>query len=538
MRLNRRDFLRHTAMVGLGGASAALLTGGPLGSVAFAQGDEPAQGGVLSMVLANDPPNFDIISQSTSMALNVLAPCYNGLVMFDPLDPDAIIGDLAESWDISEDGTVYTFHLVKNAKFHDGHPLTSADAKYSFDIMRDPPEGVVSLRKATLGAVKSIDAPDDYTVTFTLNEPSSSFLTNLATGWMLVMPKHIMEKTGSLKDQIVGSGPFRLKQYTRGVSVELERNPDYHVAGQPYLDGITGYIVPEYATVHAYFRTGQILLFDEARLEDIKQIRDEMGDGALTFETEGLTVEGIWLNSTHEPLNDVRVRKAIHLGHDRREGIEVVLHGGGVVGGLLPPGRWALPQEQLAEIAGYSTDMEANRAEARKLLAEAGFPDGFAMTITTRRAASFNEARAVYMQDQMAKIGIKLDIRVLETASYYDALARRDFDMITVFQGGLANDPDLMLADYYTCSGAQNLGGLCVDRFDELFAVQRGTMDFEARKAIVNEMEELALNEYMFLVEYWKKKYLAVGANVHNLILHPEPDNNRRFQTVWLSPAA
>ena len=180
---SRRDFMRNLAIFGIASAGLPGLSG-----MALAQG-APTPGGVMSLVTSGDPPNFDPFSNTTSYVLHIVAACYNSLLMMDPENPDKIVGDLATGWTQSDDGLSYTFTLVNNAKFHDGKPLTSADVKYTFDIVRDPPEGVVSARKSLLAAISSIDAVDDYTVRFNLSRPSPGLLASLATGWFIVAPE-------------------------------------------------------------------------------------------------------------------------------------------------------------------------------------------------------------------------------------------------------------------------------------------------------------------------------------------------------------
>ena len=383
---SRRDFMRNLAIFGIGTAGLPGLSG-----MALAQGT-PTPGGVMSLVTSGDPPNFDPFSNTTSYVLHIVAACYNSLLMMDPENPDKIIGDLATGWTQSDDGLSYTFTLVNNAKFHDGKPLTSADVKYTFDIVRDPPEGVVSARKSLLSAISSIDAVDDYTVRFNLSRPSPGLLASLATGWFIVAPKHILEVKGTMADDVIGSGPFRFKEYISGVSYEMERNPDYHVPDRPFLDGLKYYIVPDESTRFAYLRTGQIDLYDGLTGKDARTAEAEFPDTVKVYSTTSYVGDPFTMNAARTPFDDIRVRKAIAYSINHDEALKVLMDGDGVVGGLLIPGPWSISAEELAAIPGYGKDVEANRAEARKLLAEAGFPDGFETTLTARKAAGTHEA--------------------------------------------------------------------------------------------------------------------------------------------------
>jgi peptide/nickel transport system substrate-binding protein len=147
--------------------------------VALAQ-EKPRSGGTLRVALAGDPPSLDMHQEQTFMVTIPLSPVYNTLVMFDPHGYPKVVGDLAKSWTVSDDGLTYTFTLHQGVKFHDGSELTSADVKTSWDKIISPSEGVVSPRKSQYEFIKSIEAPDSYTVVFRLNYPAASFLPGIA----------------------------------------------------------------------------------------------------------------------------------------------------------------------------------------------------------------------------------------------------------------------------------------------------------------------------------------------------------------------
>jgi peptide/nickel transport system substrate-binding protein len=528
---SRRDFMRNLAIFGVASAGLPGFSG-----MAMAQG-APTPGGVMSLVTSGDPPNFDPFSNTTSYVLHIVAACYNSLLMMDPENPDKIIGDLATGWTQSDDGLSYTFTLVNNAKFHDGKPLTSADVKYTFDIVRDPPEGVVSARKSLLAAISSIDAVDDYTVRFNLSRPSPGLLASLATGWFIVAPKHILEVKGTMADDVIGSGPFRFKEYISGVSYEMERNPDYHVPDRPFLDGLKYYIVPDESSRFAYLRTGQIDLYDGLSGKDARSAEAEFPEAVKVYSTTSYVGDPFTMNAARAPFDDIRVRKAIAYSINHDEALKVLMDGDGVVGGLLIPGQWSISAEELATIPGYGKDIEANRAEARKLLAEAGFPDGFETTLTARKAAGTHEPRALFLADQFAKIGVKATVKVQESAVYFETMKNRDFDMATNVISALSSDPDFMIGAFHTCDGALNYSSVCVEEIDELFLRQSEELDPVKRAELARELELAALNAFATVVLYFKGKFVATSPRVNGYVMHPEPDNNRRYQNVWLADA-
>lgn len=521
--MSRKTFLR-----GLGAIGAAAVTTklGLFAGAAWAQ--EGQAGGILAYNLTGDPPNFDPLSATSSTVMCVIGPCYNGLVRFDPQDPVSIIPDLATSWDISEDGKTYTFALIQNAKFHDGTPMTSADAKYSFDLIRNPPDGTVSSRKKLLANVQSIEAPDDYTVVFTLAQPSPSFLVNMASCWMLVMPKHILEVKGNMKEDIVGTGPFKLANISQGVSYELVKNPDYHVAGAPLLDGITAYVVPDSGTTWNYLQNGQLQIMISIQGQDAGSFKT--GGNVEVLEAPSTSFIGINFNVAAAPFDNVKVRQALSMGVDRQAALAVTYNGQGQLGGITVPGKWALPEAALAEVPGYGPDGAADIEGAKALLAEAGFPDGFDVTITVRKNPLF-EPVGVFLKDQWAKLGINATLDIQENAAFAESISSGKFAVSANGASYAIDDPDAVFGDDSVCGGADS----CSAIIEDLFARQSVEMDEAKRLALVNELELEVLKDYGLYVMYWRNRFMGVQTNLRGMKLHPNIDQNLRFDQVWLA---
>lgn len=527
--LSRRKALQALGMAGVGFSGVGMA-----GLAEAAASDKPVRGGTLKIRIAGDPPNFDMLSNNTAWALTTVAACYNSLVKFDAMDPLKVVGDLATSWKLADDGRSITFNLVKNAKFHDGKPLTSADVKYTFDIARDPPKGTVSARKTLLAPIASIDALDDYTVRFNLKSPNPSLLTTLATGWFVIAPKHILQVKGHMKDDVIGSGPYKLQQYTRGSSIELVRNPNYHVPDRPYLDGITFFIVPDVSTAFSYLRSGQLDIFDEIPGNFAKRAKTELADSIAIHKNASYVGDPYTVNTRRKPFDDIRVRKALAMCIDHEEATRVVYEGDGTVGGLLPPKPWGLPPEKLKQIAGYGPDIAASRTAARALLAEAGFPKGFDTKMVVRRGAGTHEARAIYLADQFSRIGVRVALDLQESATYFERMQKADFDLATNTVTSLANDPDFLLGDFHTSTGSLNYGGLSSKVIDDLFLKQSEETDPEKRAELVQQLEKAIMEEYVTVILYFKDKYVGTTKRLQNYTMHPDPDNNRRMQDIWL----
>ncbi|MFH1486513.1 MAG: ABC transporter substrate-binding protein, partial [Chloroflexota bacterium] len=215
--------------------------------------EQPKYGGVLNASMRGEPRHFDFQTESSQSNVWPFSPAYSGIVQNDPLNPGNIVPDLAESWTVSSDGSSYTFKLRKGVKWHDGNPLTASDVLLSLE----------RLKKNTqvgpgLGPVKSMETPDEHTIKVVMSYPSAALLSFLAIGWAGVIPKHIFDKKGHMKDDVVGTGAFKFKRHNRGVVLDLARNAEYFIPGRPYLDGISVYFIADPASASAALRTGRL----------------------------------------------------------------------------------------------------------------------------------------------------------------------------------------------------------------------------------------------------------------------------------------
>jgi len=346
-----------------GGASTATAT-----EAAVSAGKH---GGRLSLGHRADPPTFDLHASSTSDAMAVSSVAFNQLVRMDPMvgneTPESIIPDLSTEWEISPDGSIYTFHMVQNAKFHDGTPLTAADVKSSYERQLNPPEGLIAPpRGAQIQWIDNIETPDDYTVVMNMKRPVSalSVLPIFAQGWMVIFAQKDIEGGFDFKNSINGSGPYRLKDYTPGATLTYDRNPDYFVADRPYLDGVDFYIVPQESTELANFQAGALQIYDPT-LASLNEIQATLGDKVYTQEGPGYGFS-VMNYGGHEPWTDVRVRQAVAMAMDKQAASDVLVFGQSRVGGYMSGGGyWSLSPEDLATLPGYEPYSDGIVAESR-----------------------------------------------------------------------------------------------------------------------------------------------------------------------------
>jgi peptide/nickel transport system substrate-binding protein len=502
--------------------------------------DTPRRGGVLLAVIGADPPSLDPHQESTFANIELVAPLYSTLLQLDPYNYPKIIGDLATEWKISPDGLTYTFKIHPGVKFHDGSPLTSADVKASYDKIIFPPQGVRSVRQNAYTAVAQVEAPDPTTVVFKLKFPSASLLANLASPWNVIFPKSYLDRDPNyFKTHAIGSGPFKFKGYTRGSTFEGERNPAYFVKDRPYLDGYKFYISPETSVRAAAIRSGRAYIeFRDLPSAEVEAIKKQLGDKITVQETAMTGEWGIAINNTKKPFDDVRVRKALSLGIDRYTMARVLypLTGLRYVGGLMRPGsEWAMPQAELEKLPGFGRDIEKNRAEARKLLAEAGYPNGLKVVLKNRNVKLPYQDFAVFLIGEWRKIGIEAEHRPLETAAWFsDGQDTGNFELIVAPTVEFMDDPDQFLGRYATGS-TQNWGRFSDPQVDDLFSRQARSLDPVERKRLINDLEKRVLGNAYFTTGLWWSRNLVQWSKVKNYVAPPNHYTNQKLQDVWLS---
>ncbi len=530
---------RHTTLVVVIALAVAI---GCIGVVvsAMAQSETPRRGGVLLAAIGADAPSLDPHQEQTFATLQPVAPLYSTLLQIDPYSYPNVIGDVATEWKIAPDGLTYTFKIRQDIRFHDGSPLTAADVKATYDKILFPPEGVRSIRQHHYSAVASVEAPDPTTVVFKLKFPSASLLANLANPNNVIFPKKYLDKDPNyFKNNVVGSGPFKFKSYTRGSTFEGERNPDYFIKDRPYLDGYKFFISTETSVRAAAIRSGRAYIeFRDLPLAEVEAIRKQLGDKVVVQQTPFVIHFDIAMNNTVKPFTDIRVRKALTLGLDRYTGGKVLygLTGLRDVGALTRPGtEWAMSPAELEKFPGFGRDAAKNRAEARRLLAEAGYPNGFKVVLKNRNIKLPYQDFAVYVIQEWRKIGVEAEHRPLETAAWYaDGRDQGNFEVIVFPTGAPIDDPDQLLAPYITGS-PQNWARFSNPGIDDLYSRQARTLDPVERRKLVIELQKIVLENAYHMPGLWWARNVVHWAKVKNWVAPPSHFTNQKLQDVWLA---
>lgn len=487
---------------------ALALTGG------MVHAQTPKKGGTLNFSVVAEPPTLDCHGVSTFAFAHPGRPHYSTLLKYSgQYDNMKIVGDVAESWEMSPDGLAYTFKLFKGVKFHDGAEMTSEDVKASYDRIVNPPEGVVSLRRAAHADIGSIETPDPYTAVFRMKQPNASMLIHFASPWNCIYRAAKLKEDPRFPEKtILGTGAFKFVEYVKGSHWTGERFDGYFREGRPYLDGYKAYFV----------RSGNVVTgivggqFDAEFRGRTPKERDQIVEG---LKGNANVVEGPWVtnqmytfNVTRKPFDDIRVRQALSLAIDRWGGgealskISVLKY----VSGLMRPGyEMALPESELVKLPGFSKDINKSREEARRLLKEAGVSN-LKIKLVNRAIGEPYTTGAIYVMDQWKRIGVETEHSQIETKLFFDAMKDGNFDVLVEFISDFADDPTAQFDKILTKKkSSQAASGHADDKIDELFEKQARAVDPSQRKAIVNEFERYALTQAYSIPLLWQQRIIA-----------------------------
>jgi peptide/nickel transport system substrate-binding protein len=510
-----------------------------LGAAAAVADDAPQHGGVLTYAVVADAPTYDCHAANSFSTIHYLAPHYSTLLRIDPAHYPNVVGDVAESWEVGDGGQTYTFHLRPNIRFHDGSPLTAQDVKATFDRIRDPPPGAVSVRRAQFADVAAVEAPDQRTVVFRTKQPNASLLTLLASPWNCIYSAKLMRENPDYPAKLVmGSGPFRFVEHVAGSKWVGKRFEGYFRAGLPYLDGFEAYVVSSAALTGA-LQGGQVMAefrgISPAERDTLKQA---MGDRIKFQETVRLTNFQLAFNTTKKPFDDVRVRRALTLAIDRWA-IEPQLRRStiaGVTGGLLRPG-YALARSaaELEALPGFGRDGGAAKAEARRLLKEAG-AETLKFTLTNEAVPNPFATIGIYAIDQWRQVGVTVEQNTLEASRWNAARLGGNLDVVVDFVAEFVDEPSVQFTHYLSHDLAPDNVSRAIDRtLDDLYERQLRTTDLAGRAKLVHDFEERVLRQAYVAPVSWGYRITPLAAKVMGYITTPSHFLNQDLAEVWLA---
>jgi len=467
---------------------------------------EPTPGGELVVATLADANRLDPHAVTDAASMRVIENLYATLLRYAP-DYGRYEPDLAESVNVSDDGLTYTINLVDGATFHSGRPVRAADVKYSIERIRE-----IGVRASQFAAVESIETPDARTVVLRLSEPFAPLLSYLANPMNAIVDREVVEANdGSLDAVDAGSGPFRLAEWRRDQRVVLEKHEGYHVDGRPYLDHVVFRPIPDETSRTTALRTGEVQLVLEVAPKDVKLL--DRAAGVVLDSVPGTFWEYVGLNCGAQPFDDPRVRRAIATAVDRSQLDRLVKFDQAteLVGGHIPPNHWAH--------AGLDLYPAPDLAESRRLLAEAGHPDGLDVELIVDSSVAYQVRAAVVIKQQLRPLGVDLTLRGLESTAFFDRLGKGDFQMTVVGWMGFV-DPDEWTWNLFHSAGPYNQQGYANESVDALLDDGRRTTDRAARQTIYADALQRIATDAPMVFLYVNHQTAAHRDDVHGWHTH------------------
>jgi peptide/nickel transport system substrate-binding protein len=460
----------------------------------------PIYGGTLSQAITG-LRSFDA-HQLVGYGPTVTLPIFNQLVMFDlnykETVPETVVGDLADNWETSEDGTEIVFHLHKGVKWQDGVPFTSDDVVYSLEKMTDVNRSAIS---SWFPAYQSVEKIDENTVKVHLKYASAGFMLALAQGESQVQPYHLSGNDDQSAAFAIGTGPFILTEYLPGVHFKYKRNPDYWKKDKygnwlPYLDGIIIYKMSNASIDDALIARRLDLkgtVTGSAGLDTYNTMKN--GAPELLWQRRD-RVNGylIYLNTSKSPLNDIRIRRA--MGLILKEEDLIIGGCGDVIFGLPDAGilypAWGLPKEEVNKLMGWDKPYNERVTEAQQLMTEAGYENGLKLTMLASAGTTTNAC--LVFGDELRNT-LKIETNVVTnvgTIEMFKRVGENNYDGL--LWDFTVMDP-IQVATFFATGGAANYSQYSNPKLDEILADLDHVLDPDLRREEIQNVDRILLTD-------------------------------------------
>jgi peptide/nickel transport system substrate-binding protein len=494
--------------------AAAAATVAPTAAASPTEGKQLIFGSVFEPKIINGLSSEQVSKWITDLV-------FDGLVRAN--QRQELVGQLAESWEISPDGTVYTFKLRPNVTFHDGAPLTADDVIFTYETALNPPEGLALLSRSNYTGITNSLALDPLTVQFTLDKPDASFLSKLQAG---ILPAHLLHDNpdwAAFHRAPVGSGPWKLARWETGQQIVFAANPDYF-QGAPGLDQLIWKVVPDATVLSTQLESGEIdaafvAPSDLARVQANSALKTAEWLGALTY---------IGLNHDRPLFQDVKLRQALNLGVDRQLIIDEILQGQAVLGAShITPNNWAYNSEAPA--------WPYDPAQAKALLDEAGWtpgPDGIRVkdgtplrfVLLTNSEQPERRDITQLVREQWRAIGVDVELQYLELNTFInERVLKSDFDAI-LLAATVNVDPDYLRALNPTGFLKYNN-----PQVSDLLTQGRLLTSQAERKPIYDQVQQLAAEDAALVPLFYPQNVIAYRADLQGVA----PTDLNVFWNTW-----
>ena len=472
---------------------------------------EPKYGGIVPMQAATgSPARWDPHKATAVEDLQVVAPMYNQLLEYNPIKPTELIGDLAKSWAVSDDGLSFIFDLRDDVKWLDGRELTADDVVFSINRMNE--EGALRPNTDKLKPyMDRIEKVDKYTVRVHMKYPSEAFLKFLGADYFKILPEHHVSTLGDdfeiAENSTVTSGPFKFVEYTHGDSFALEKNPDYFKERRPYFDGIKGFFITDKGTEIAAYKTERILMsmsvINQLDVEDVLRLQadEEFMSRFDTYWMKGAHTLHVILYTKNPPFDDPMIRRALDLAVNRQELSDGFGLGNWSIGTHVgPTSPYALPEAEILQMPGYrllnGKKHPDDIAEANRLLKVAGYDanNPLKVELAVPGIIYFPDVAQVVAEQFRNLEGLEVNLSVREWAASVLMVQGGDFEMVLWGIADTVPDPDDSFKSAYL-EGSKNASKWTNPMVTELWNKQSRELDFEKRKALNYEMQRIVMKE-------------------------------------------
>lgn len=471
---------------------------------------------------------LDPYDASDTLSQNVAKSFYEGLFGFDK--DMKLQNVLAESYEVSDDGLVYTVKLRKGVKFSDGEPFNAAAVKANFERVINPDKHLT--RYTLYKNIDRIEAVDEYTVKFHLKEAFSAFINQLAhPSGVMMCPKILHLPKKDIAFNPCGTGPYTLEKYNPAEYLIVKKNPNYWQAGLPKLDRINFRPVLEDATRVAMLRTGEAQYCDVVPPEQVERLKE--AKNIVVEVAPSIVQRQIYLNNTKKPFSDVRVRKALNYGLNKEALVKVLFKG------YAAPATGVAPQgiDYATQFGAWPYDVN----KAKELLKEAGYPNGFTATLWAASNSSANQKLLQFLQQQYSRIGVKLQVRALEAGQRVSLVQsvgpeKSQLEMFTWGWSASTGELDWVLRPLLATSSFppanSNYAYYSNPKVDNALVAALMTTDRTTKQKIYDEAQKMIWDDapWVFLtVDH------DVSAHAKNLVnFHSLPDGGFEFLRVEL----
>lgn len=476
------------------------------------------KGGELTVGLEDDPPMLDPHLSTAKVDRQVFKSLYDTLVEVD--ENMKIVPGLAKDWTVTDDGTRYLFVLRENVKFHDGTVFNAEAVKYNFERMRDDKLG--SPRKSELSLVKNIEIVDEYKIAVELKSPFTPFLASLADrAGMMVSPTAVKKLGEDFSNQPVGSGPFQFVEREIQDKIVLEKFNDYWKEGLPHLDKVIYKPFPDGNVRIVNLTNGDLDMIGDVPPKDLRKLKRDP-DIQVSM-TSGLGFQGIWVNKAKMPLKDNRLAQALSNSINRNAVVKVVFGEAAITADSpFPPGTSMHNKERKTQ--------EVDPVQAKKLLNEAGKPDGFELKLMVAPNPTAKQT-AQLVQSMASTVGIDIEIELLEFGTLLDRLTSGNYQAALLGWSGRV-DPDGNTYRFFHSEGGLNDSNYKNAEVDRILNKTREVTDVEKRKELFQELMVHLDHDLPYIYVYHPREIKAFKEKVQGFTAYP--DGLLRLENVWI----